>query len=124
MVALAGRVRQPGVRLDLGDRIIPMSCDEAFQRATGVIVGKGPAGAEFLADPNAGLEGGPGLIEPVERYKDVCPEVVDRKAVSQPRWAVVGQPYGVVDDLQRVAKIPAQFRNLRERDHGDARGEV
>jgi hypothetical protein len=43
--------------------------------------------------------------------------------VSQPPWAVVGQPYGVVDDLQRVTEIPAQFGNLRERDHGDARDE-
>jgi hypothetical protein len=71
VVDLAGRVRQSGVRLDLGDRIIPVPGEEALQRATHVIVGNGPAGAEFLANPHAGFEGGPGLIEPVERYKDV-----------------------------------------------------
>jgi hypothetical protein len=30
VVALAGRACQPGVRLDLGDRIIPVSCQEAL----------------------------------------------------------------------------------------------
>ena len=88
---MPGLAPQPGACLDLGNRIIPVPCVEALERANGVIAGKRPADAEFLADPPAGFDRGPGLIQPVKRYENESAGNVDRKAVSQPTRALVSQ---------------------------------
>jgi hypothetical protein len=90
-VAVPGLACQPGARLDLGDRIVPVPRDETLERASRVIAGQGPADAVFLADPPAGFDRGPGLIEPVKRYEDVTAGDMDRIPVSQPAGALVSQ---------------------------------
>src|SRR5262245_11473419 len=113
-VALAGLARQRGARLDLGDRVIPVPRGEALQHAGALIVPQSPADAEFLADPYAGFDRGPGLIEPVKRHEDETAGDVDR---SYPAWALAGQPYRIVGDLERIAEVPAVMRDHGERRH-------
>src|SRR5690349_16316203 len=71
-MTLAGLAGRPGVRFDLDDRIVPVPRAEPLHSASHLIVSKAPSGAEFLADPHAGFDRGPGLIEPVELREDVA----------------------------------------------------
>lgn len=85
---------------------------------------KAPSGAEFLADPHAGLLGGPGLIEPVKLREDVAAGNVDRKAVSLPAGALISQPHSIVGDLERLAEVPALESIQGECGHGNTCGHV
>jgi len=49
---------------------------------------------------------------------------MDRKAVSLPAGALVGQPHSIVGDLQRLREVPAHESIQGECGHGNTRGHV
>jgi hypothetical protein len=117
-VALAGLLGQLPGRLELGDGVVPLAGQEAPHRQDGLVQGEPPADAELLADPPAGLEGGPGVLEPVQPDEDVPPGQVHDLLVPPPLGAVVGQPHRLVCEAERPAQVGPELLDDGQRGRG------
>jgi len=117
--ALAGPGGQLDARLNLDDGLVPLPSHEVLHDAGYVVAALMPAEAEFLADPAACLERGPGVGQAVQLDQDVTAGDVDRIAVSVPVRAAVGRPHRAVDQLRRLAEPPAVQGHDRGHGAGD-----
>lgn len=122
--ALAGLPGQLEGLLELGQGVVPLAGQEALHAQDGLVEGEPPADAELLADPPAGLERGPGVLEPVQVHEDAAPGQVERVAVPRPLGAVVGQPHRLVDELEPAAQVRPQLLDDGQRGHGQGDGRV
>jgi hypothetical protein len=123
-VALADLLGQLQGRLVLGHGVVPRSRGEALDGEEDLVAREGPADAELLAEPAAGHQGRPGVLQPVQLEEDVAPGHVQRVAVPLPAGALVGEPGGVVDDPHRLPEVAPELADDGQTGEGQAGGRM
>jgi hypothetical protein len=110
--------------LELGEGVVPVAGQEPLHGQPLLEAGERPADAVLLAAAPGGLQGRPGVWEPVELDEDVAAGPhQQRVAVGVALGVDAGQAHAVVDGLEGAGEVGADLPDQSERGDGDAGGQ-